>query len=175
MVEDNKRIICTGNPSKKTIANGVKLALPTSEFLYLSKGDDLRLWDDERRKAIYDKIKNYNVFINASKICEFGQLQLLNLVYETYSKLEGDFFIINIGSSAEYQDKFGMYNIEKNALKQRSLQLTNKKIRVSHLTIPGINDGSLGHKDFLPVEKIGAIIKTILYSDPFMSLVKLEP
>ena len=176
MVDNIKhKIICTGNPNGKpyehddlhTVAHGVREHLPETKFLYLSNGDDLRLWDDERREKFAELIKQSTVFINASKICQLGQLQLLNLAYETaVANNIKNYTVINIGSTAEFEaDKFEMYSIEKNALKERSRQLANKEgFRSCHITINNLNN----------VSGIGKTIKLVLDSDPFISNLKIE-
>lgn len=175
MVENIKqRIICTGNPDgypddhqhQKTIAHGVRKYLPQTKFIHSSKGYDLRLWDNQRRESFVDLINNSDVFINASKICQLGQLHLLNLAYETAIKNhKKDYTIINIGSTAEFDpNQFEMYSIEKNALKERSRQLANKQFRSAHITIGSLNN----------VSGIGKTIKMVLDSEPFISLVKVE-
>ena len=94
------------------------------------------------------------------------QLQLLNLAHETVvSNKMLDYTIINVGSIAEYDpNKFEMYSIEKNALKERSRQLADKGFRSSHITIGNLDN----------VEGIGKTIKLILDSDPFISIIKIE-
>lgn len=168
------KIICSGNPDghpedhrwQHTVAHGVREYLPETKFVHSSNGYDLRLWDDKRRDSFANLIKESTVFINASKICQLGQLQLLNLAYETaiQHKIK-EYTVINIGSTAEFDpNKFEMYSIEKNALKERSRQLASNGFRSSHITI-----GSLDH-----VMGIGKTIKLVLESDPFISLVKIE-
>ncbi len=175
MVDINKqKIICTGNPdgypdgheTLNTVAHGVRQWLPDTKFLHKSNGHDLRLWDDERRQKFTDLVKGSTGFINASKICQLGQLQLLNLAYDTaVSNDISNYTIINIGSTAEFDPaQFEMYSIEKNALKERSRQLAEKGFRSCHLIIGNLKD----------VSAIGRTIKLILESDPFISLVKIE-
>ena len=176
MVDNIKhKIICTGNPDGQpyehddlhTVAHGVREHLPETKFLYLSNGDDLRLWDDKRREKFVKLIKESTVFINASKICQLGQLQLLNLAYETVvaNSIE-NYTVINIGSTAEFDaNKFEMYSIEKTALKERSRQLANREgFRSSHITISNLAN----------VSGIGKTIKLVLDSDPFISILKIE-
>lgn len=168
------KIICSGNPDghpddhsrQHTVAYGVREYLPGTKFLHSSNGHDLRLWDDQRRDSFVNLIKESTVFINASKICQLGQLQLLNLAYETAIRHQiKDYTVINIGSTAEFDaDKFEMYSIEKNALKERSRQLANKGFRSSHITISNLNN----------VFGVAKTIKLILESNPFISLVKIE-
>ena len=175
MVHDIKRkIVCSGNPDghpddhtwQHTVAYGVREYLPSTKFVHSSNGHDLRLWDDRRRNSFVDLIKDSTVFINASKINQLGQLQLLNLAYETALEHNiKDYTVINIGSTAEFDpNQFEMYSIEKNALKERSRQLARKGFRSSHITI-----GNLDH-----VMGIGKTIKLVLESDPFISLIKIE-
>lgn len=169
-----QKIICSGNPDshpddhnwQHTVSHGVREYLPDTKFVHLSNGHDLRLWDNERRNNFVDLIKQSTTFINASKICQLGQLQLLNLAYETAMNNDiKDYTIINIGSTAEFDpNKFEMYSIEKNALKERSRQLASKGFRSSHITIGNLDD----------VAGIGKTIKLVLESDPFISLVKIE-
>jgi hypothetical protein len=168
------KIICTGNPDghpydhedQHTVAYGVREHLPETRFVYLSNGNDLRLWDDKRRNKFVQLIKDSTVFINASKICQFGQLQLLNLAYDTaIANNIKNYTIINIGSTAEFDpNQFEMYSIEKNALKERSRQLARIGFRSCHITI-----GSLKN-----VSGIGKTVKLVLESDPFISLIKIE-
>ena len=176
MVENFKhKIICTGNPDghpdghthQHTVAFGVREHLPDTKFVHASNGYDLRLWDDERRSKFVELIKQSTVFINASKVCQLGQLQLLNLAYETaINNNIKDYTVINIGSTAEFEpNKFEMYSIEKNALKERSRQLADKEnFRSSHITIGNLNN----------VSGIGKTIKLVLDSNPFISVVKIE-
>lgn len=175
MVHDIKqKIICSGNPDghpddhdwQHTVAHGVREYFPETKFVHRSNGYDLRLWDDQRRKSFVNLIKGSTVFINASKIYQLGQLQLLNLAYETAIQNNiKHYTVINIGSTAEFDPKkFEMYNIEKNALKERSRQLAEKGFRSSHITIGNLNN----------VFGIAKTIRLVLESDPFISLVKIE-
>ena len=175
MVHDIKqKIVCSGNPDghpdkqtwQHTVAHGVRQYLPDTKFVHSTNGYDLRLWDYQRRKSFVDLIKDSTVFINASKICQLGQLQLLNLAYDTAIENEiKNYTIINIGSTAEFDpSQFEMYSIEKNALKERSRQLASKGFRSSHITIGNLDN----------VMEIGKTIKLILDHDPFISMIKIE-
>ena len=169
-----QKIICSGNPDghpddhvwQHTVAHGVREYFPETRFVHLSNGYDLRLCDDQRRESFANLIKESTVFINASKICQLGQLQLLNLAYDTTTQNNiKNYTVINIGSTAEFDPaKFEMYNIEKNALKERSRQLAEKGFRSSHITIGNLDN----------VFGIAKTIKLILESDPFISFVKIE-
>jgi|TARA_R100001509_G_scaffold46793_1_gene25288 hypothetical protein len=161
------KIVCTGNPNKNTIASAIRDKFPFCDFLHLTNGYDLRLWDDERKQIFTNKIKNYNVFINASYISHMAQYDLLNLVHNTWSTG----LIINIGSIAEHDSSFGTYQVEKNALKTRSLQIKGK-VKSSHITIPGLNDSKPGHEDWMPLSHVADIVHSILQSPYHIQLIQ---
>lgn len=175
MVDNIKhKVICSGNPDGypddhpqfKTVAHGIREHLPNTKFIHRSAGYDLRLWDEDRKNKFKQLIKESTVFINASKICQLGQLQLLNLAYDTAIENNiQNYTVVNIGSTAEFNpDEFEMYSIEKNALKERSRQLTNKEnFKSCHITIGNLND----------VSAIGKAVKMILDSDPFISYLQI--
>jgi len=150
------KIVCTGNPNKNTIASAIRDKFPFCDFLHLTNGYDLRLWDDERKQIFTNKIKNYNVFINASYIS-----------HNTWSTG----LIINIGSIAEHDSSFGTYQVEKNALKTRSLQIKGK-VKSSHITIPGLNDSKPGHEDWMPLSHVADIVHSILQSPYHIQLIQ---
>ena len=165
------KILCTGNPNKVTIASGVRKIFPDADFIHLSNGYDLRLWDDERITKFVEKLQNYNVFINASYICHLGQYHLLNCVNDNWIGK-----VINIGSRAETEGNLqGTYHIEKNALLMRSMQIRKRKaVRSHHITAPGLNDGKPGHEYWLPMIEVAKIIKTILDSDVYIPHITID-
>ena len=59
------KIVCTGNPNKNTIASAIRDKFPFCDFLHLTNGYDLRLWDDERKQIFTNKIKDYIAKINS--------------------------------------------------------------------------------------------------------------
>lgn len=161
------KILCTGNPNKPTIASAVKNLYPESDFVHQSNGFDLRLWDEERKEKFINKVKSYNVFINASHISHMVQYDLLNVVLENWTSGT----IINIGSIAEHQSDYEKYYVEKNTLKLRSLQIKGK-IKSTHITIPGINDGKLGHENWMPLTEVSQLIKFVLESNVHIQLIQ---
>lgn len=161
------KIVCTGNPNKSTIAKAVRAKWPSSDFLHLSNGYDLRLWDDKRKQIFTNKIKDYNIFINASYISHMAQYDLLNVVESAWSTG----LIINIGSIAENDSSFGTYHVEKNALKLRSLQIKGD-VKSTHITIPGLNDGKPGHEKWMPLDHVADIIYSVLQSPYHIQLIQ---
>jgi|TARA_Y100000114_G_scaffold135190_1_gene135893 NADP-dependent 3-hydroxy acid dehydrogenase YdfG len=161
------KIVCTGNPNKNTIAKAVKAKWPASDFLHLSNGYDLRLWDDKRKHIFTNKIKDYDVFINASHISHMAQYDLLNAVESAWTTG----LIINIGSTAEHDPSFGNYHVEKNALKIRSLQIKGD-VKSTHITVPGLNDLEPGHEDWMPLDHVADIIHSVLESPYHIQLIQ---
>jgi hypothetical protein len=163
-------ILCTGNPAHTTVASAVKKQFLTAEFASRATGYDLRFWDTGSETYFRENIKKYNVFINSSFICGGGQLQLLETTHEEWSRIGTAGHIINIGSSSEHlgvDSQFGIYSIQKRALRERSLQLNNKhSIKTSHIIAGGLNDGIPGHEKWLDLTHIATTIKWIL-SNPY--------
>ena len=164
------KILCSGNPLHKTIASGIKQVYPNAEFASRSTGFDLRFWDDGSERFFREKILNYNVFINSSFICKWGQQQILETVVEEWKNNGIKGHVVNIGSSAEFDgvinSKHGDYSLQKNALKGRGLQLNNKNgIRVTHITVGGINDGKPGHEHWIDPLEVAELIKWVLERD----------
>lgn len=144
-------ILCTGNPAHNTLASAVRMIDPNCDFASRATGYDLTFWTPGSEDHFREKIKNYDIFINSSFICGGGQLTLLETTHEVWSKNNINGHIINIGSSAEYigvrdnqvnEHVYGIYSIQKRALRDRSLQLNRKnKIKTTHITAGGLNDG----------------------------------
>ena len=163
-------ILCSGNPAHNTVASGLREILPGCDFASRATGYDLRFWDEGSEDYFRKNIVNYTVFINSSFICGGGQLQLLEACHQEWSTNNIKGHIINIGSSAEclgvtndLDEIYGKYSIQKRALRDRSLQLSNVNgIKTTHMTLGGINDGKPGHEDWLKPVDIAENIKWIL-------------
>ncbi len=164
-------ILCTGNPNHHTLASAVSRKFPNAEFASRASGYDLTFWPDGTEQYFRDRIKNYTVFINSAFIYGGCQLALLETVWDEWSKNNIRGHIINIGSTSEHigtsdsrvDSVYGTYSIQKRALRDRSLQLNNKKgIKTTHITVGGINDGKPGHEKWLSLDSIASTIEWIL-------------
>ena len=165
-------MLCTGNPNHPTVASAVRKKFPQAEFASRATGYDLRFWDPGSEDFFKENIKNYNVFINSSFICGGGQLALLETTWQVWSENNIRGHIINIGSSSEFlgvtdpmvnDHVYGIYSIQKRALRDRSLQLNNKNgIRTCHLILGGLNDGKPEHSNWLDLETVADIIRWVL-------------
>lgn len=176
-------ILCTGNPAHVTVASAVKRKFPSVDFASRATGFDLRFWDPGSEDFFRDQIKNYDIFINSSFICNGGQLALLETTWNVWSRNNIKGHIINIGSTAEWMgvdnidvdSVYGNYSIQKRALRDRSLQLNNKYgIKTSHIIAGGLNDGKPGHEAWLALDSVAKIIDYILHYPDHIPLLELR-
>ena len=177
-------ILCTGNPTHITIASAIQRKFPQAEFASRATGYDLRFWDPGSEDYFREKIKNYNIFINSSFICNGGQLALLEATWQEWGNNGIQGHIINIGSSAEYlgvldpkvdQHVYGIYSIQKRALRDRSLQLDNKKnIKTSHIIAGGLNDGRPENASGLDLDVVANTIAWILENPADIPLLSIQ-
>ena len=176
-------ILCTGNPNHFTVASAIRRRFTDSDFASRSTGFDLRFWTPGSEDFFRTKIKNYNVFINSSFICNGGQLALLEATWEEWSKNNIRGHIINIGSSAEWMGVdnippgsiYGSYSIQKRALRDRSLQLnTTNGIKTSHIIAGGLNDGNPEHANWLSLDSLANSIAWIMSHSDNIPLLEIR-
>jgi len=172
------KMLCTGNPAHRTVASAVQKKWPDADFASRATGYDLRFWDPGSETFFRDNIKKYDVFINSSFICGGGQSCLLETTAEEWSNTGVHGHIINVGSSAEFlgiDSQWGIYSIQKKALRERSLQLHGKNgLRCTHLILGGINDGKSGHESWLDLESVADTIDWIMQQSFCVPLVYIE-
>lgn len=177
-------ILCTGNPTHKTVASAVAKKFPGCHFASRATNYDLTFWPDGSETFFRSQIVKYNVFINSSFICGGGQLMLLETTWNEWSKHNINGHIINIGSTSEHlgvddrrvDDVYGPYSIQKRALRDRSLQLNDRNgIKTSHITAGGLNDGKPGHEHWLSLDCIADTIEWILNNPNDIPLLEIRP
>jgi len=176
-------ILCTGNPEHITVASAVRRRFLDAKFASRATGFDLRFWTPGSEDFFRKEITNYNVFINSSFICGGGQLALLETTWDEWTKNNIRGHIINIGSSAEWMGVtgipsdsiYGTYSIQKRALRDRSLQLNNKKgIKTSHIIAGGLNDGKPEHATWLSLDSLANTINWIINHEENIPLLEIQ-
>lgn len=170
-------ILCTGNPEDQTVASAVRKKFSNVDFASRATGYDLRFWDAGSKDFFCDNIKKYNVFINSSFICNDGQMQLLEVTHEIWTKNNINGHIINIGSSAEWlgiNSPYGGYSVQKRALRDRGLQLDSHRIKVTHITLGGLNDGKPGHENWLDLAYVADAILWVVNHPMRIPLLALQ-
>lgn len=134
---NNFKIACTGDPNKLTIANGISKVFDDVDFIHRSVGYDLLTSTGLSR--FEDTIKNYNVFINASRIDIGVQIKLLEITNKVWSSGH----VFNIGSVLEY-NYFNYLDEEvakdKQHLKKIGLEMLNDLFRTTHVTVGGLKN-----------------------------------
>lgn len=172
------KIICSGNPQHQTIANGIKQVYPLADFASRSTGYDLRFWNPGSEQYFKEHIKKYNVFINASFICTWGQHRLLELTHDIWKANGIKGHIINIGSSAEnlgIDSQYKNYTVQKQSLQKLSLMYNNKSnIKSSHIVLGGFDNGDPTHRGWLDVKTIALTIKYVLEHNANIPIIGLE-
>jgi hypothetical protein len=183
MEHTHTMILCTGNPTHNTVASAIDKLFLDAKFASRATGFDLRFWDHGSEDFFRKEIKNYNIFINSSFICNGGQLALLETTWNVWADNNIKGHIINIGSTAEWMgidsipvdSVYGLYSIQKRALRDRSLQLNNKKgIKTSHIIAGGLNDGKPGHEDWLSLDQIATTIQWIISHPVQVPLIEIR-
>ena len=158
------KILCTGNPERMTIAKAIKEVFPDAEFIHMSVGYDFTTNDGLER--FRQRIRNYNVFVNASRIDHEVQINLLKITREEWS--EGHVF--NIGSVLEY-DFFKWISPEthvaKNKLRQLSLDLSSEKFKTTHIIVGGFKDESEQSESKMDPKHVAKMIEMILSINDF--------
>ena len=168
------KMLCTGNPSHCTIANGVQKIFPHADFASRASGYDLRMWDKESEQHFRKNIINYNVLVNSSFIANGAQQKILEITKQEWTSGH----VINIGSTAEYEGRKSelpqTYCIQKRALRDLSLSLNSRNFKTTHVVVGGINDGLPGHEKWLDPVAIAEVIKYVIESKVHIPIIGVE-
>ena len=168
------KILCTGNPGDYTIARAIQKMFPDADFASRSTGYDLRFWNIKDEMHFRDKLTNYNVLINSSFISNGAQQKILEITRDCWDSGH----IFNIGSIAENEGIISnlpmSYCVQKRALRDMSLSLNSNKFRTTHIVAGGLNDGKLGHENWLHPDNVANVISWILSSNLNIPLIGIE-
>lgn len=174
------KILCTGNADKISIAQAVKEKWShTAHCVSRSTGWDLRLVDDTSQSKFKTLVSNYNVFINSSYVALGVQINLLQLVCNTWMELDVKGHIITIGSTAEHNNgPFNAYVDDKLKLRQMSLDLNAKTgitgVKTTYIILGGINNGHTNNLNFVSPHSVVNVIDFVLNTPDQLALLQLE-
>lgn len=155
------RILCTGNPKDRGIAQSISKIFPDADFVSRTNGFNLSFPTDDIENKFREKLKDYNVFINNAYIDYGCQERILKIVRDEWT--EG--YVFNIGTLEEYEKwawKEPKYTEEKRRLRELGLMMGDEKFRTTHIIVGGfqaLTPGSLKTMD--PIH-IAESIKWIL-------------
>jgi len=164
-------IFCTGNPQKKSIAQSLGC-----DHASLSSGWNFH--NIESLDRLRDLIVEYNVFVNCSYIGPGVQLNLLNLVIDSWQEKDIKGHIINIGTTLENNPDDSQYCQDKLKLRERSLELSNETgltgIKTTHIILGGINDGKIENSDKVSTDAISSTIHWAVAQEFRVPLIQLD-
>lgn len=167
----SQRILCTGNPNDRGIAQALKSVFPDTEFVSRSTGFDLST--NEGLSKFEDKIKSFNVFVNVSQVVPGTQEKLLRLTHKHWTTGH----VFNIGSVAEYSrwaDFDPPYSAEKLSLREAGLELSSELFKTTHMIVGGFQDSSDdSDRKMDPIHIVNAI-KWVLESEIDIPIIGLE-
>lgn len=165
------KILCTGNPNKVGLAKSITESFPNVNCISLSSGYDLASQEgQEKFKSI---IKDYDVFINISRLPNGSQETLLKIAHE--AGMKGHVF--NIGSIAEYERwewYDNTYTVEKRKLRETSLALCSELFKTTHIVTGGFRDYADSNPNRMDPNDIVKLIKYILESPVNIPIVGIE-
>lgn len=155
------KILCTGNPKDRGIAQSIYKLFPDADFVSRTNGFDLSFPSYDIENRFREKLKNYNVFINNAYIDYGCQERILKIVREEW--IEGHVF--NIGTLEEYEKwawKEPKYSEEKRRLRELGLLLGDEKFRTTHIIVGGFQALTPGSSKTMDSIHIAKAIKWIL-------------
>lgn len=165
------KILCTGNPNYPGLPKSIEQTFPNTTFISISAGYDLTT--DTGLNKFRELVKQFNVFINISKIGNGVQESLLRIVHEEWNAGH----VFNIGSIAEYErwEQYDPeYTKEKKRLRDYSLSLSSEKFKTTHIVAGGFQDYSDSNPNRMDPIHIVNIIKYVLESPINIPLVGIE-
>jgi hypothetical protein len=174
-MQNDYRILCTGNPNDYTVARAVKQIFPTADFACRSTGYDLRMWNIADEEHFKKNIVNYDVLINSSFIANGAQQKILEVTHDAWKNTIG--YVFNIGSTAEYEGRNSFlphYSVQKRALRDMSLSMCSNKFKTTHMTVGGLKDNKLGNENNLDPIHVATAIKWILNNQAQIPVIGLE-
>jgi hypothetical protein len=171
---NQNKVLCTGNPSHRGIGEAVKQWFPDADFVSRSNGYDLTT--PAGLQKLKHILSDYDILINNSYCAPGVQLKILELAHEV------DFVgnIFTIGSMAEFKNLAHIrpdYSLEKQQLRDRSIELLSEHFKTTHLTVSGFKDRGIHSDDQMDAIEIVKAIQWVMNTPvtiPHLSLVDLK-
>ena len=167
----NFQILCTGNPAHRGIAQAVSRLFPTAKFISRSNGYDLSTETGLDKLKII--IKDYNVLINNAYVDSGVQETILKLAHESWKTGH----VFNIGSISEHS-KYSWadpeYAIEKQKLRELSLELGDEKFKTTHMVVGGFQAASTGSDNTMDPLHIAKTIQWVLNAEFQVPVIGVE-
>lgn len=176
------RVLCTGNPNKKTLAWAALQKWPGSDSISLSSGWDLRLSTAQDLVKFQQKISEHNIFINGCYVSPGTQSRLLQIVVEQWMYLSIRGHVFNIGTTLEQQNNHDSstdaYVKSKLTLRQKSLDFNEQTgitgVKCTYLILGGVNNQEPDTHDYVDPLNIFKVIDWVLQFPDRIGLVQID-
>jgi NAD(P)-dependent dehydrogenase (short-subunit alcohol dehydrogenase family) len=171
------KILVTGNPTKD-IASALKTKYPNAVFVSRGIDSDLQmdLTFEANQRKLAELSVEYDVFINAALLRDFGQVRLLQQVWTEWKANNKSGHIISFGSAVDYFYRADnrLYAVEKRALRDLNRSLAkhcvwyDSKIKCTYLSFGGVATEKTarqwGHYNHFSIYEIANYVEWILSS-----------
>lgn len=174
------RVVCTGNPKRRTIAYAAGQLWKHTTAISTSSGWNLRLPTQSEQQRFADLIQSHDVFINSSFIGPGVQIKLARLAIQHWMDLNIRGHVINIGTTLEWDSTQSRsdYVAAKIELRKFSLEQNDQSgitgVKSTYLILGGVNDGQPVHKDFVDPMSIVKMIDWIVHVPERVALMQLD-
>ena len=120
------KILCTGNPEKKSLASAFKEFINDFQIDFVSRSLGYDFYEPKVREYIARMSVKYDVFINNVSCGNFIQTIMLESIWNRWVKEKHEGYIINIGSTIDtgIRPSSELYPTEKVSLKHLSRRLS---------------------------------------------------
>jgi len=181
------KILITGNP-KKDIAEKICNSFDNVDTVSRSESStfplDLSILENVKQLARIST--DYDVFVNAALIPNFGQTQILQQVWTEWKDSNKSGHIISFGSAVDYyyRPDNRLYPVEKRALKDLNRSLSkhctwfDSKIKCTYFSFGGVNtkktQNQWGHYHHFDMQEIADYVKWIIASPAYTNIDELH-
>lgn len=171
------RILCTGNPYKKTIAWAVCKKWPQSQTISLSQGYNLRMQKEQDIQKFKEKILSCDIFINASYIDEQAQSTMLQLAVQEWMAKDIKGHVFTIGTTLEWNlDHDSTYKNSKITLRDLSLYYNNQTgltgVNSTYIILGGVKTAQ--SDDAVDPNAVADIIEWIVSRSERIGLIQID-
>jgi hypothetical protein len=173
------RILCTGNPDKKTIAWAVREKWPHAQTISLSKGHDLCMQKEQDIQKFKEKILSCNIFINASYINEQAQSTMLELAVQEWMAKDIKGHVFTIGTTLEWDtSNNSTYKNSKIKLRDLSLYYNNQTgltgVKSTYIILGGVKTTQSESQDAVDPNTVADIIEWISSQSERIGLIQID-
>lgn len=173
------RILCTGNPDRKTIAWAVCKKWPKAQTISLSQGYNLCMQKEQDIQKFKEKISSSNVFINASYIDEHAQSKMLKLAVEEWQEKDIKGHVFTIGTTLEWNtNNNSTYKNSKIKLRDLSLYYNDctglTGVKSTYIILGGVKTANLNPHDSVDPDTVTDIIEWISQRPERIGLIQID-